>query len=200
MKKTQVERALDFSKKAGIFRLSEAIDHGIHQQTIQRLSKRGLINREGRGLYTMPDREIDIFYSLVEAQKRVPIGIICLISALSFYEIGTQLPGEIWMALEKGRKPPKIEYPPIRFVHFSGESISAGINNERIKGIRINITNPAKTIADCFKFRNKIGLDVAIEALRGCLKNKKCTVDELLHYSRICRIEKVIQPYIEVIL
>ena len=155
--------------------------------------------RTGRGLYVLADGDFTEHHSLAEACKRVPHGIICLLSALSYHEIGTQNPHEVWMAIDRAMRKPKVDYPPIRIFRFSGVSLREGIEEKKIEGVSIRVYNPAKTVADCFKYRNKVGLDVAIEALKECWRSQRCTVDELVHYARICRVRNIMQPYMEAI-
>lgn len=134
--------------------------------------------------------------SLAQAARRVPHGIVCLLSALRFHEIGTANPFEVWMALDQGVRHPQVEYPPLRIVRLSGRALKEGIERHRIEGVRVAIYNPAKTVADCFKYRNKIGLDVAIEALRDRLRSKKCTRAQLWQYAKVCRVTEVMRPYL----
>ena len=198
--KTQTNKLLKLIKKYRIMKARDILSSGIHQQTLSRAYQKGLITKLGRGLYAVTTYEPGAYHGLVEIAKLVPDAVICLTSALSFFEIGTQLPAEIWIALEKGKVSPRIDYPPIRIVHFSGMSFSEGVEKKYIEGVNIKVYSPAKTVADCFKFRNKIGVDVAVEALRACVSSKKYTVDEFIHYARICRVERIIKPYLEALL
>ena len=198
--KAQEEKLLKLIKKSRILRARDILSNGIHQQTLCRAYNKWLIAKAGRGLYTVHTYEPSAYHGIIEIAKLVPDAVICLTSALSFYEIGTQLPAEIWIALEKGKVPPRITYPPIRVVHFSGMSYSEGVERNYIEGVDVKVYSPAKTVADCFKFRNKIGLDVAVEAIRVCVRSKKCTVDEIFHYARICRVGRIIKPYLEALL
>jgi len=132
--------------------------------------------------------------------KRVPSGVICLLSALQFHELTTQMPHRIWIAVDATTGSPKVQDLPMRVVRFSGDSFSSGIDVFDVEGVEVRIYNPAKTVADCFKFRNKIGLDVAVEALRDCLRKRKATVDELWTYGKVCRVSNIIRPYMESIL
>ena len=134
---------------------------------------------------------------MAEACKRSPNGVICLLSALRFHKITTQAPFEIWIALKGTAWHPKIDRPRIRFVRFSGPAFDTGIERHKIEGVSVKVYNPAKTVADCFKYRNKIGLDVAIEALRECRSEGKCSNDELWEYAKVCRVSRVIKPYME---
>lgn len=198
--KSQEEKLLKLIEKSRILRARDILSNGIHQQTLNRAYTKGLIAKAGRGLYTAHTYEPGAYHGLIEIAKRAPDAIICLTSALSYYEIGTQLPAEVWIAMKKGKRPPSITYPPIRVVHFSGMSYSEGVEKNYIEGVNVKVYSPAKTVADCFKFRNKIGLDVAVEALRECVRSDKCTIDEIFHYARICRIGRIIKPYLEALL
>jgi predicted transcriptional regulator of viral defense system len=138
-------------------------------------------------------------HSLAEACKRVPHGVVCLLSALCFHDLTTQLPYEVWMAIPVTARQPKVDRPAMRFHRFSGAALTDGQEIKQIEGVSVKVYNPAKTVADCFKYRNKIGLDIAIEALKDCIGQRKATFDELWHYAKICRMTRVMQPYIEAI-
>ncbi len=153
--------------------------------------------RIGRGLYRLSDGNFTEHHSLVVACKRAPHGVICLLSALSFHEIGAQLPFEVWLAIDRKARLPRFDYPPMRFVRFSGQTLTTGVENHQIEGVTVPVYAPAKTVADCFKYRNKIGLDVALEALRDCRRLGKCTDHNLWHFARICRVAYVMKPYLE---
>ena len=135
--------------------------------------------------------------SLVEACKRVPRGVVCLLSALQFHGLTTQAPFEVWMAVGVRAWAPRVDYPPLRIVRFSGSALTGGVEERRIGGVPIRVYGPAKTVADCFKFRNKVGLDVALEALRDCRRRRKATMDELWRAARVCRMTNVMRPYLE---
>jgi predicted transcriptional regulator of viral defense system len=136
-------------------------------------------------------------HSYAQVAKRFPEGIICLLSALAFHEMTTQSPASVWIALGKGARTPALASPSLRIVRLSGPSLTGGIENHTIEGVRVRVYSAAKTVADCFKFRNKIGLDVAIEALKDCLRQEKASVNEIYRYARICRVSNVIRPYME---
>lgn len=129
----------------------------------------------------------------------MPHGVICLLSALSFHEIGTQVPAEVWMAIDRRARRPVVQYPPMRFVRFSGAALSEGVETHSLEGQAVRVYSAAKTVADAFKYRNKIGLDVALEALRDGWAARRFTMDEVEHYARICRVERVMRPYLEVV-
>ncbi len=194
----QLERlVLRRLQKEGVVRARELNTLGVSGTGIARLVGQGAIQRVGRGLYALPDREPPVNYALATAAKRVPRGVVCLLSALQFHGLTTQLPHEVWLAIgEKDWRPTRDDVR-IRTVRFSPLSLREGLETHRIDGIRVPIFNPAKTIADYFKNRNKLGLDVAMEALRDGLRQRKCTVDELWRYAKVDRVSAVMRPYME---
>jgi predicted transcriptional regulator of viral defense system len=185
------------AKTAGLFRSKDLKELGISRVYLSRMVERGMLERVARGLYRLPETAVTEHHSLVEAGIRVPHGVICLLSALAFHRLTTQLPFEVWIAIENKAWAVKEENLPLRFVRFSGEAFTAGIEYHTIEGIPVKIYGPAKTVADCFKYRNKIGLDIALEALRDGLRKRLFTVDNLWHYADICRVQNVIRPYLE---
>jgi len=191
---------LKLAKEKSILRPRDLDPHGISRRWMSRLHERGELIRVGRGLYTLPDAVPTENRSLAEVSKRIPSGVVCLLSALQFHELTTQVPHEVWMAVDSKARSPKVSDLPIRIVRFSGASFTAGIETFTMEDVPVRIYNPAKTVADCFKFRNKIGLDVAIEALRDCREQKKCSQDQLWKYAKICRVTNVIRPYLEMVL
>jgi len=197
MKAEITNQIIQIVKRIGIVRPRDMDEYGIHRKYIQRLYNQGMLTRIGRGLYTLPETEPSENRSIAEACKRVPSGVVCLLSALRFHDLTTQSPYEIWMAIDNKARSPKKLGIPIRIARFSGKVLTSGIENHEIEGVPIRVYNPAKTIADCFKFRNKIGLDVALEALRDCHKSRKCTMDDLWKYAKICRVANIIKPYLE---
>lgn len=190
---------IKMAHETGVVRAREIRKAGLHPEYLRKLCKSGLLIRTGRGLYVLADGDFTEHHSLAEACKRVPNGIICLLSALSYHEIGTQNPHQIWMAIDRSMRKPKVDYPPIRIFRFSGPSLKEGIEEKKVEGVSVRVYNPAKTIADCFKYRNKVGIDVAIEALKECWRSRRSTIDELVHYAKICRVRNIMQPYIEAI-
>lgn len=199
-KQTKSDMALELTRKLGVLRSRDARKHGIHPQQLYRLCKSGKLERVARGLYQLPDADISEHATLATVSKRLPSGIICLISALRFHGIGTQNPREIWVALRRGSATPRNIDLPVRFVVFSEDSFDTGSEKHILDKVPVQLTTPAKTIADCFKYRNKVGLDVAIEALREALRQRKCSADDIWSYAKVCRIANVIRPYIEAML
>jgi predicted transcriptional regulator of viral defense system len=197
MKSSKVSDVLDLVKMKGILRPRDLDSYGIPREYLRRLYRQGLIDRIARGLYSLREANITEHHSLAEACKKVPNGSICLLSALHFHEITTQLPFEVWIAIDNKSRKPKQENLALRVVRFSGNALNAGVEEHTIENVKIRVYNPAKTVADCFKYRNKIGLDVALEALRDCWDKKQCTMDQLWEYARICRVSNVMRPYLE---
>jgi len=189
-----------FRNNNDMMRTGEAISAGIHPDTLYAMHKTGIIERVNRGLYRLSDSTPPQNPDFVFIARIIPEGVICLISALSFYDITLQIPHEVYIALPRGARKPKLDYPPVRIFRFIGEAFSEGINTVYIDNIPIRIYCMEKTIADTFKFRNQTGLDTAIEALRAYMDRKDKNLDVLMHYSKICRVNNVIRPYIEALI
>ena len=160
----------------------------------------GRLERISRGVYRLAERPPLGNPDLVTVAKRVPNGVICLISALAFHDLTTQIPHEVHLALPRGAEEPRLDFPPIRTFRFTGKSFTEGIEIHRLDGVPVRIYSPEKTLADCFKFRNKIGLDVVIEALRRYRRQRTFDLNNILYYSLLCRVHKVVQPYLEALL
>jgi predicted transcriptional regulator of viral defense system len=188
-------RVLQIARKKRLFRLSEARQAGIHPEVVRRLTSRGELSRIGRGLYALPSLEPTEHHTLAEVAKCVPKGIVCLLTALRFHGLGTQNPRDVWLAVDRRAGIPKIDFTPVRIVRMSGDALSAGVDNHNIDDVTVRITNPARTVVDCFKFRNKIGIDVAVEALKDYRRLRKGTVDEFWRQADRLRMSKVIRPY-----
>ncbi len=187
---------LQLAKNKKIIRYSDLISEKIPTVYLNRQVKEGSLIKLGRGIYALPETEFDENQTLLEVSYLVPKGIFCLLSALRFHELTTQNPYEVWLAIDRNAAVPKINSVQTRIFRMTGKSFSEGIDEHQVEGGTIKVYSPAKTVADCFKYRNKIGLDVAIEALRDCLKNKKATIDEVWHFAKINRVAKVIMPYL----
>ncbi|MCP9465108.1 MAG: type IV toxin-antitoxin system AbiEi family antitoxin domain-containing protein [Nitrospira sp.] len=190
------QQVLELAGK-GLLRARDARRQGIPTVVLTRLVAAGRLERIGRGVYAAPDAEISPHRSLAEAAIRAPRGVVCLLSALRVHEIGTQAPFEVWLALPHKLKPPRLAYPPLRIVRMSGPALTSGIERRTVDGVPVPVFSAAKTIADCFKYRNKIGTDVAVEALREGWRARKFKLDELWRYARICRVANVMRPYLE---
>ena len=194
---TTADKVLDLVGQAGVLRPRDLDAHGIPRTYLSRLLAAGKLNRIGRGLYTLSDSDISAHRSLAEACKRVPRGVICLLSALRFHELTTQAPSAVWLAIGEKDWRPRVDYPPLRIARFSSAALESGVEKHKIEGVTVSVFTPAKTVADCFKFRNKVGLDVAVEALRECWRSRRCTMDELWKYAKVCRVHNIMRPYLE---
>lgn len=177
--------------------LLKAGDAEVHSQELTRLVGEGVLERVARGTYRIADAPVTEHHSFAIVAAAAPHAVICLLSALNFHGIGTQVPFEVWVAVERGSRPPAVRNPPIRITRFSEASFRKGIEVHRIEGQNVRIYGVAKTIADLFKFRNRIGLDVALEALRDAWQRRLVTIGEIDRYARVCRVQRVMQPYLE---
>ena len=186
-----------FKKHGGMLRTSRAIALGVHPRTIYGLRDAGRIQQVTRGLYRLADLPELGNPDLAAVASRIPQGVVCLISALAFHEMTTQIPHQVDVAVPRGTKQPRLDFPPIRLFRLSDPIYKAGIETHRLDGIEVRVYSAAKTLADCFRFRNRIGIDVAVEALRLFHTRKKAPLRELLEYARLCRVERIMMPYIE---
>ncbi|GAM10346.1 hypothetical protein OR1_02635 [Geobacter sp. OR-1] len=193
---TAKQRLLDLFDKQIVIRSRDLDQYKISRIEVSRLCKRGVIQRVGRGIYRLVNAEITEHQTLAEVGKAIPNGVVCLLSALRFHDLTTQAPFEVWMAIDVKAHLPKTNLP-IKFVRFSGSALSDGVETHRMDGMEIKVYCLAKTVADCFKYRHKIGLDVALEALRECRKSGRCSIDDLWRYAKVCRVSNVMMPYIE---
>jgi predicted transcriptional regulator of viral defense system len=192
-----IAKIAKLAKAAGVLRPRDLDAHGIARQYLRLAEQRGLVVRSGRGLYTPAEAAITEFHSFAEAAKRNPRGVICLLSALRFHDIGTQNPFEVWMAIGEKDRRPRSDKPRMRIVRFSKRSLDFGRKTHSVEGIPTQVYSVAKTVADCFKYRNKIGLDVALEALRESIRSRKATNADLWQAAKICRVANVMRPYLE---
>ncbi|MXZ45721.1 MAG: transcriptional regulator [Chloroflexi bacterium] len=197
MVRATTDSILDLAREVGVIRPRDLEAAGIPGSYLSRLAHTGELDRVGRGLYTLAGASPTEHRSLAEVAKRVPRGVICLLSALRFHELTTQAPFEVWLAIGQKDRTPRPNGTRLRIVRVSGDSRDAGVETHVVEGVPVRIYGVAKTVADCFKFRNKIGVDVAFEALRDCLEQRRCTTDELSEYARVCRVSRVMQPYME---
>ncbi len=191
------DRVLELARQAGILRPRDLDAEGVPREYLRRLVIEGLLDHPGRGIYVAAGLKPTPNHSLAEACKRVPHGVVCLLSALQFHELTTQAPFEVWLTIGEKARLPKVDYPPLKIMRFSGAALEEGIEEHRIEGVTAKVYTPAKTVADCFKYRNKIGLDVALEALRDCWKKRRATMDELWQAAKTCRVANVMRPYLE---
>jgi predicted transcriptional regulator of viral defense system len=194
---TLEQRLLKLVRSRGVVRPRDLDEIDIPRAYLRRLCDEGLLERPGRGLYVLAGAEPTENATLAEACRRVPQGVVCLLSALRFHDLTSEAPFEIWLALDRKAWLPQVDYPPLRIVRFSGEALTYGVEDHRIDKVPCRIYSAAKTVADCFKYRNKIGLEVALEALRDCRKQRKATADELWQAAKVCRMSNVMRPYLE---
>lgn len=196
MQQTIESRISTLAQRHGFLRPRDVEAAGIPREYLLRLLRRGVVERTGRGLYRLADAPVTEFHSFAEVAKRLPNGAVCLLSALVFHGLTTQVPAEVWVALPRGSRTPRLDRK-LRIVRFAAAALTEGRTEHRIEGVPVMIYSPAKSVADCFKFRNKIGLDVAFEALRECVRQRKATIAEIRRFAQICRVARVMQPYLE---
>lgn len=199
IKNTYGQKALHLLRQKGVVRSSEFVKEGIPRVIIYRLLANQQLQKISRGVYCLPEEQFSEKESLLVISTRVPQAVFCLLTALQIHELTTQLPRKIWIAMPLNSRLPKIDYPPLKMVKYSGQAYSEGIEIRKDDGVEYRVYNVAKTIADCFKHRNKIGIDIALEALKEAFAKNKVTIDELWHYSKICRVSTIMQAYIEAI-
>jgi predicted transcriptional regulator of viral defense system len=197
---TTYQRALDLAAEHGLIRPRDLANQQLPRVVLTRLVRQGLLQRVGRGLYALPQRSVSEHGTLAEVASKHPQAVVCLLSALQLHGLTTQAPFEVWLAIPNKARAPKLDYPPLRIVRFSGVALSDGIEERKVDGVTVRVTNVARTVADCFKFRNKIGLDVALEALAEALQSRRASVDELWRYATLCRVAQVMRPYMESLL
>jgi predicted transcriptional regulator of viral defense system len=191
-------RAIDlFRRRGGLLRTSEAITSGIHPRTLYELRDAGVIEGVSRGVYRLAERDWSMDPDLLAVAARVPRAVICLASALAIHELTTQIPRTVDIALPPGGSSPRFRHPPVRVHRFGGDSMTEGVESRIADGVTMRLFNPEKTIADCFKFRNKIGLDIAIEALRLYRSRRRQDLPALMRYAKIDRVSAIMRPYIE---
>ena len=196
-RETKAKKLLSLVNRRQVLRTRDLDRAGIPRNYLTRLVERGKLRKVERGLYAVDQVPASEHMSLIEVSHKVPKAVFCLLSALRFHEIGTQIPSEVWIALDGKAWTPRINHPPVRIVRFSGAALQFGVQEHRIKSSILRIYSPAKTVADCFKFRHKIGTDVAVEALRECYRQKKATMNELAEAAKVCRVANVMRPYME---
>ena len=198
MKRSAVQRAIEyFRANKGVLRTSEALRLGIHPETLYRMRDEGLVEQLSRGVYRLADLPPLDNVDLVTVALAIPHGVICLISALAFHGLTTQIPHQVDVACKRGKKRPVLQYPPVRLFWYSMTSFECGIEQHELDGVKLQIYSPEKTIVDCFKYRNRVGLDVAIEALKTYWNERRGSVDRLMECAAACRMTKIIRPYIE---
>lgn len=191
------KKIVQLIQRKGVVRPRDIERLGISAVYLNKLFQNGVLERPSRGIYTLKNVSVGEHQTLLEASKRVPNGVVCLLSALQFHKITTQLPFQVWLAIDVKARRPNGDLPPIRICRFSKAALTYGIQKHKIKDTNIQVYSPAKTIADCFKYRSKIGLDVAIEALREGWRSNKATIDELYKAAKVCRVANVMRPYLD---
>jgi len=194
---TERSRMQELLQCTSMMSSAEITAEGIDTKTLTRMVQNGELRRTARGLYTLATYVPGTYHSLLEAGKLVDHGVICLLSALSFHEIGTQNPSEVWLAIPRRARMPRVQDYPIQIVRFSGAAYTDGIELRNLDGVDIHVYSIPKTVADCFKYRNKIGLDVAVEALKEVIQGKRSSIDDLIHFGQLCRVQEVMRPYME---
>ena len=200
MSSTKIIQVVNLARRQGLLRPRDLKAKGIARQYLVLAMRQGLVERLGRGLYRMPGVITSEHQSLAQVCKKTPARVVCLLSALRFHDLTTQNPFEVWLAIGQKASVPRMDTVALRIIRFSGAALTQGVETHKIHGVPVRVYGIAKTIADCFKCRNKIGLNVAIEALRDCVQQRKTSVDELVRYARICRVERVMSPYLEAML
>lgn len=198
--KPKLQKLYELVHKAGVIHARDLRQLDIPQGYLRRLCEEGALVKTARGVYRNPSGPETIHLALAQVAKAIPKSIVCLLSALRFHEIGTQLPHVVWIALDRRAAAPRLAQPKLHVARFSGPALTEGVEFHDVAGVAVKIYCPAKTIADCFKYRNKIGFDVALEALREVIRARRCTSDELWKYAKICRVTKVMNPYLEALL
>jgi predicted transcriptional regulator of viral defense system len=196
---THTQRVLQLVRKNGWLRASDLADAGVPRAVLTRMAASGQLERAARGLYRLPDSGSSEHEGLVTVASKVPQAVVCLLSALQFHGLTTQLPWQVWFAMPRGSHVPRLEYPPIRMVQFTGEAYTQGIETHERDGVRLHVYSVAKTVADCFKHRNKIGMDVALEALKDARAQGRASFDDLWRCAKVCRVSNVMRPYMEAV-
>ena len=189
-----------FKKHGGILHTAQALRADIHPGTLYAMRDSGTLEAVSRGVYRLADSSPLGNPDLVTVATRVSGGVICLISALAFHDLTTQIPHEVHVALPRGAEEPRLDHPPIKTYRFTGKAYTEGVETHELDGVIVRIFSPEKTLADCFKFRTKVGLDTVVEAVRFYRERKRVKVDDLMHYAAICRVNKIIRPYLEALL
>jgi predicted transcriptional regulator of viral defense system len=199
MKTGPLNRVLAIARERKIIRPRDVEAIGIPREYLLRLMRQGIIRRTGRGVYEPANIRPTAHHSLAVVAKEIPKGVICLLSALRFHELTTQQPNQVWVGIHVRSRSPRVSTTDCRLIRYSEKTLTAGVKMHTIEGIPVPIFTPAKTVADCFKYRTKIGLDIAIEALKDSLQRRKATVDEIERYARLCRVSRIIRPYLEAV-
>ena len=195
----QRDHVLQLVRQLGIVRPVDLEARGIPRGQLYRLVRDGLVERQTRGIYVAGQHPFTAEHTLAQVAKQVPGGVICLLTALRFHNLTTQNPAEVWIALPEKARKPRLDYPRLRVARFSGAALTEGIETRRVEGVEVRVYSAAKTVADCFKYRNKVGIDVAVEALRDFSRHHRGGATALARFARICRVTRVMQPYLDAI-
>ena len=196
---THAQRILSLARQKGLLRASDLDAIEAPRVVLTRLTEAGLLERVSRGLYRLPSHPGSEHEGLATVAAKVPQAVFCLLTALQFHELTTQLPRQVWIAMPRGSHVPRVDYPPIKMVQMTGAVYTAGIEEHLRDGVTLRVYSAAKTVADCFKHRNKIGLDVALEALKDARAKRMASADDLWRYAKVCRVANVMRPYLEAI-
>jgi len=200
-KRDRFDNARDlFRRHGGVLRTREALRLGIHPRTLYEMREKGALEQLSRGLFRLSSLPKLGNPDLVSVSLKIPQGVICLVSALAFHDLTTQVPHQVYVALPRGAEPPRISFPPIRVFWFAGPAFTEGVEVHKLDNVPVRVYGREKTLADCFKYRNKIGLDPAVEALNLYLERRNTKTNELLRYAAVCRVQKIIRPYLEALL
>jgi predicted transcriptional regulator of viral defense system len=186
-----------FRERGGMLRMAEAVRAGVHRRTLYALRDAGVLEQLGRGLYRLADAPSLGNPDLVAVARRVPKGVVCLLSALAYHNLTTQIPHEVYLAVPRNAEPPRIDYPPVRVFRVGSRAFAEGIETHQLDGVKVRVYSREKTLADCFKYRTTVGLDTAVEALRRYRDQGRVNADALLRAARACRVENVMRPYLE---
>lgn len=197
MEAARIKKVEELIRRRGVLRPRELDPYGIPREYLRRMQDRGIIERIGRGLYVLPDSPVTEHHTLVQVAKRIPGGVFCLLSALRFHDLTTQSPHDVWLAIGPKTWQPRVDKPRVRIFRYSGPALTEGVETHTIEGVTVKVYNVPKTVADCFKFRNKVGTDVAIEALRESWRDRRASMDELWRYAKVCRVSNVMRPYLQ---
>jgi predicted transcriptional regulator of viral defense system len=189
-----------FRKHGGIMRMAKAVQVGIHRNTLYAMRDAGVIEQLSRGLFRLAETPPLANPDLVAVARRVPRGVVCLISALALHDLTTQIPHEVWLAVPRNSEPPRLDYPPIRVFRYANQAFAAGVEKRDMDDTEIRVYSREKTLADCFKFRNKIGLDTAVEALKRYKQQGRINADAIMRYAQTCRVANIMRPYLEAVL
>jgi predicted transcriptional regulator of viral defense system len=184
-------------RRLGVVRPVDLERRGIPRRGLYRLVRKGLVERQARGIYVATRHRLTAGHALAQVAKRVPGGVFCLLTALRFHELTTQNPAEVWIALPEKARKPRLDYPRLRVARFSGAALTEGVEAHLVEGVEVRVYSAAKTVADCFKYRNKVGIDVAVEALRDFGRRHRGGASELARFARVCRVSRVMQPYLD---